>query len=191
MNGRLQQLSRDPRYTYGLGLASVAAITLAIAAIDTEIRIDNISMLYLVAVILTAVALGPGPSIAASISAFLAYNEARRWSRRPEEFGKGSPEGVAAPECANNVVTGTALVPLLGLGIPGSNSAAVLMGGLMVLKRVDRAWILVRRAAGIDQRSGVMGRVFAVTAIVCASIFMFWFLIINGPGSSSFSGQGG
>ncbi len=68
---------------------------------------------------------------------------------------------------------------------------AVLLGGLMLLKRVDRAWILVRRAAGIDQRTGVMGRVFAITAIICAAIFLFWFLIINGPGSSSFSGQGG
>jgi hypothetical protein len=67
---------------------------------------------------------------------------------------------------------------------------AVLMGGLMVLKRVDRAWILVRRAAGIDQRQGVMGRVFAITAIVCATVFAVWFLVINGPGSSSFSGQG-
>jgi hypothetical protein len=67
---------------------------------------------------------------------------------------------------------------------------AVLMGGLMVLKRVDRAWILVRRAAGIDQRQGAMGRVFAVTAVICASIFAVWFLLINGPGSSSFSGQG-
>jgi hypothetical protein len=68
---------------------------------------------------------------------------------------------------------------------------AVLMGGLMVLKRVDRAWILVRRAAGIDQRQGALGRVFAITAVVCATLFTFWFLIINGPGSSSFSGQGG
>lgn len=68
---------------------------------------------------------------------------------------------------------------------------AVLMGGLMVLKRVDRAWILVRRAAGIDQRQGAMGRVFAVTVVICASIFTFWLLIISGPGSSSFSGQGG
>lgn len=75
---------------------------------------------------------GATPGAAGSVAAFLAYNEARRWSRRPEEFGKGSPEGVAAPECANNVVTGTALVPLLGLGIPGSNSAAVLMGGLLL-----------------------------------------------------------
>jgi hypothetical protein len=68
---------------------------------------------------------------------------------------------------------------------------AVLMGGLMVLKRIDAAWILVRRAAGIDQRQGVMGRVFAFTALICASIFVFWFLIINGPGSSSVSGKSG
>ena len=68
---------------------------------------------------------------------------------------------------------------------------AVLMGGLMVLKRIDRAWILVRRAAGIDQRQGAMGRVFAVTACICAAAFAFWFIVINGPGSSSFSGQGG
>jgi putative tricarboxylic transport membrane protein len=75
---------------------------------------------------------GATPGAAGSVAAFLAYNEARRWSKHPDEFGKGSPEGVAAPECANNVVTGTALVPLLGLGIPGSNSAAVLMGGLLL-----------------------------------------------------------
>jgi hypothetical protein len=68
---------------------------------------------------------------------------------------------------------------------------AVLMGGLMVLKRVDRAWILVRRAAGVDQRQGALGRVFATTAVIGAAVFAFWFLIINGPGSSSFSGQGG
>jgi putative tricarboxylic transport membrane protein len=75
---------------------------------------------------------GATPGAAGSVASFLAYNEAKRWSKHPEEFGKGSPEGVAAPECANNVVTGTALVPLLGLGIPGSNSAAVLMGGLLL-----------------------------------------------------------
>jgi hypothetical protein len=67
----------------------------------------------------------------------------------------------------------------------------VLMGGLMVLKRIDYAWILMRRAAGVDQRQGAMGRVFAVTACVCAAAFAFWFIVINGPGSSSFSGQGG
>jgi putative tricarboxylic transport membrane protein len=64
--------------------------------------------------------------------AFMAYSEAKRWSKHPEEFGKGSPEGVAAPESANNVVTATALVPLLSLGIPGSNSAAILLGGFLI-----------------------------------------------------------
>ena len=75
---------------------------------------------------------GVTPGAGGTIAAFMAYNEARRWSKHPEEFGKGSVEGVAAPECANNVVTATALVPLLSLGIPGSNSAAILLGGFMI-----------------------------------------------------------
>jgi putative tricarboxylic transport membrane protein len=72
------------------------------------------------------------PGGGGSIAAFISYNEAKRWSNRPEEFGKGSVEGVAAPECANNVVTATALIPMLSLGIPGSNSAAVLLGGFLI-----------------------------------------------------------
>lgn len=75
---------------------------------------------------------GVTPGAGGTIAAFMSYNEAKRWSSHPEEFGKGSVEGVAAPECANNVVTATALVPLLSLGIPGSNSAAVLLGGFLV-----------------------------------------------------------
>ena len=75
---------------------------------------------------------GVTPGAGGTIAAFMAYNEAKRWSAHPEEFGKGSVEGVAAPETANNVVTATALVPLLGLGIPGSNSAAVLLGGFLI-----------------------------------------------------------
>ncbi len=75
---------------------------------------------------------GVTPGAGGTVAAFMAYNEARRWSAKPEEFGKGSVEGVAAPEAANNVVTATALVPLLSLGIPGSNSAAVLLGGFLV-----------------------------------------------------------
>jgi len=89
---------------------------------------------------------GATPGAAGSVAAFLAYNEARRWSKHPEEFGNGSPEGVAAPECANNVVTGTALVPLLGLGIPGSNSAAVLMGGLLLHGMAPGPMLFVKNA---------------------------------------------
>jgi putative tricarboxylic transport membrane protein len=72
------------------------------------------------------------PGAGGTIASFIAYNEARRWSKDPEKFGKGSEEGVAAPEASNNTVASTALIPLLSFGIPGSNSAAVLLGGLLI-----------------------------------------------------------
>jgi putative tricarboxylic transport membrane protein len=72
------------------------------------------------------------PGAGGSVAAFMSYNEARRWSSRPEEFGKGSPEAIAAPEAANNTVACTALVPTLTFGIPGSNSTAVLLGGFLI-----------------------------------------------------------
>ena len=72
------------------------------------------------------------PGAGATASSFVAYNEARRWSKRPELFGKGSMEGVAAPETANNAVQGGDLVPTLALGIPGSNSAAIILAALIL-----------------------------------------------------------
>jgi putative tricarboxylic transport membrane protein len=75
---------------------------------------------------------GVTPGAGGSVASFLAYNEARRWSRHKEEFGHGSPEGVAAPEAANNAVAATALIPTLSFGVPGSNSTAVLLGGLLI-----------------------------------------------------------
>ncbi len=75
---------------------------------------------------------GVMPGAGGTIASFMAYNEARRWSRHRDEFGKGSPEGIAAPETANNTVAATALVPVLSFGIPGSNSAAILLGGLLI-----------------------------------------------------------
>jgi hypothetical protein len=84
-----------------------------------------------------------------------------------------------------NPVTGS-----VGLGILVAFVAlfAFLFGALALLRRLDNAWILVRRAAGHDQRSGCMGRIFGVTAVVCGVVFAVWFLVIHGPGSSSFSG---
>jgi putative tricarboxylic transport membrane protein len=75
---------------------------------------------------------GLTPGAGGSVAAFLTYNEARRWSKEPQKFGNGSEEGVAGPETANNVVASTSLIPLLSFGIPGSNSAAVLLGGLLI-----------------------------------------------------------
>lgn len=71
---------------------------------------------------------GTGPTIAA----WMAYNEAKRSSKHPEEYGKGSAEGVIACEASNNAVTGGAMIPLTTLGIPGDSVTAILLGALMI-----------------------------------------------------------
>lgn len=90
------------------------------------------------------------PGAGGTISSFLAYNEAQRWSRHKEEFGKGSPEGVAAPEAANNTVACTALVPMLSLGIPGSNSAAILLGGLLLHGMIPGPMLFVKNPEVVE-----------------------------------------
>ena len=72
------------------------------------------------------------PGAGASIACFLGYNTSRQFSHHKEEFGKGSIEGVAGSEAANNAVTGGSLIPMLTLGIPGESVTAVLMGGLII-----------------------------------------------------------
>lgn len=72
------------------------------------------------------------PGAGATIACFMGYNEAKRFSKHKEEFGKGSIEGVAGSEAANNAVTGGSLIPTLTLGIPGESVTAVLMGGLVI-----------------------------------------------------------
>jgi hypothetical protein len=67
----------------------------------------------------------------------------------------------------------------------------LLFGTLSILRRLDAAWILVRRAAGHDQRTGALGRIFAITAAVGATAFVLWFLFLHGPGSSSMSPSSG
>lgn len=72
------------------------------------------------------------PGEGAAVGAFFAYSEAKRNSKEPERFGTGIPEGIVAPETANNATVGGALVPTLTLGVPGSPAAAVLLGALLI-----------------------------------------------------------
>lgn len=76
--------------------------------------------------------IGMIPGAGADIASFVSYNEAKRFSKDKEAFGKGALDGIAAPESANNAVTGGAMIPLLTLGIPGDSVTAVLLGALMV-----------------------------------------------------------
>ena len=72
------------------------------------------------------------PGVGATTASFIGYSEAVRWSKHPEKFGTGVPEGITAPEAANNAAVGGAMVPLLSLGIPGSATTAVMIGGLTI-----------------------------------------------------------
>lgn len=91
---------------------------------------SNLWLMVRCAVIGTGI--GAIPGTGGPIAAFLAYDHARRFSRRREAFGTGILEGVVAPETANNAVTGGALIPLFTLGIPGDPATAVMLGGLMI-----------------------------------------------------------
>ncbi len=81
---------------------------------------------------LIGTAVGAIPGLGGPVAAFLAYDHARRFSRKPEEYGKGELGGVVAPEAANNAVMGGALIPLLSLGIPADAATAIILGGLLV-----------------------------------------------------------
>jgi len=76
--------------------------------------------------------IGVLPGAGSTIASFISYGVEKAASRRPEEFGKGAVEGVAAPEAANNSETGGALVPMLTLGIPGSSTTAILLAALVL-----------------------------------------------------------
>ncbi|WP_294624794.1 tripartite tricarboxylate transporter permease [uncultured Bilophila sp.] len=76
--------------------------------------------------------IGALPGTGSTTAAFLSYGVAKERSKKPDLFGKGSIEGLAAAESGNNAVCGGALVPMLSLGIPGDDITAILMGGMII-----------------------------------------------------------
>lgn len=93
------------------------------------------------AVMGTIVGLLPGAG--ATIASFLSYTTEKKISKHPEKFGTGFEDGIAAAETANNAATGGSMVPLLALGIPGGNAAAIMMSAL-ALQGVQMGPLLVR-----------------------------------------------
>jgi len=75
---------------------------------------------------------GVVPGAGATIAALTSYAEAKRVAKDPETYGTGNPNGIVASECANNAAVAGALAPLLTLGIPGSASTAIMIGGLLI-----------------------------------------------------------
>ena len=83
------------------------------------------------------------PGAGATIASFLSYTTEVKVSKHPETFGKGEPRGIAASETANNAATGGSMVPLLSLGIPGGNAAAIMMSAL-IMKGVQMGPLLIK-----------------------------------------------
>ncbi len=125
--------------------------------------------------------IGVLPGAGATITSFICYNEAKRFSKTPELYGTGCLEGVAAPESGNNAVVGGALIPLLTLGIPGSATAAVLLGALMLHGLLPGPMLFVHNA---DLVYGIFAGLF----IACFFQLVFglagiplWVKIISTP----------
>ena len=76
--------------------------------------------------------IGCVPGTGGDIASFVSYDQAKRWSKHKDNFGKGEPEGIVASESGNNAVSGGAFIPVLTLGIPGDGATAIMMGALMV-----------------------------------------------------------
>jgi putative tricarboxylic transport membrane protein len=103
------------------------------------------------------------PGAGGSSAAFISYAEARRSSARPELYGEGSVEGVAAAESANNAMCSGSLVPMLTFGIPGDTTAAVILGVLVI--------------HGLTPGPQMMGEEFAVVTPMMAALFVSALLI--------------
>ena len=106
--------------------------------------------------------IGVLPAEGGTVASLIGYAEAKRWSKTPEEFGKGSIEGVAGAEAANNAATGGAMVPTLALGIPGSATTAVILTGL-IIHGVRPGPALFREQP--DFLYGIFGAMFAANVL--------------------------
>jgi len=121
----------------------------------------------------TAIGTGIGiiPGAGAAIASIVSYNVEKRSSKTPEKFGTGVLEGVAAPEAANNASVCGALVPLLSLGIPGSNSAAILVGAFMMQGMVPGPMLMAKEPV-------LVYGIFAAILIGLAIMFVFGMTLI-------------
>jgi len=95
--------------------------------------IENLKMVKALSIgSIAGTIIGVIPGAGGQVAGLIAYDQTRKFSKHPESFGSGNPQGVAAAESANNAMVGPSLIPLLTLSVPGSPTAAVLLGGLLI-----------------------------------------------------------
>ena len=114
------------------------------------------------------------PAEGATVASMIGYSEAKRWSKNKEEFGKGSIEGIAGAESANNAATGGAMVPTMVLGIPGSGTTAIILVGLMVHGLRPGPYLFTEQVNSVYQIFGSMlvaNLMFLLMGLYAAKIF--------------------
>jgi putative tricarboxylic transport membrane protein len=114
------------------------------------------------------VLIGILPGIGGPLANILAYDQAKKGAKHPEEYGTGDIGGIIAPEVANNAAVGGALIPMLSLGIPGDGVTAILLGGLM-LHGLTPGPVLITQNPGIVY--GIFG------SYILSSLIMFFVMI--------------
>ena len=112
----------------------------------------------------------PGGPTAAS---FMSYGLAKRFSRNPENFGKGEPDGIIAPETADHSAGSCAILPMMALGVPGSATSAVMMGGLMIWGLTPGPMLFIERPDFVwgTIASMYLGNVMAVILVLATVPF--------------------
>jgi len=114
------------------------------------------------------------PAEGATVASMIGYSEAKRWSKNKEEFGKGSIEGIAGAESANNAATGGAMVPTMVLGIPGSGTTAIILVGLMVHGLRPGPYLFTEQVNSVYQIFGSMlaaNIMFLLMGLYAAKLF--------------------
>ena len=115
------------------------------------------------------------PGAGATIAAFMCYSMEQKISKHPEKFGTGCLEGIAAPEVANNAATGGSMVPLLSLGIPGGNAAAIMAIALVMKGVMLGPMLLIKQPLFLSATFASMffsNIVMIFAAILLAKIFV-------------------
>jgi len=128
------QIMGDIEKMGGAGVAAArfgAATTLAVshAKVVGEILARPVLLLWSSTI---GILIGVLPAIGGSAANMLAYDQAKKWSRHPERFGQGAPEGIVAAESANNANVGGSLVTIMAFGIPGDAVTAVMLGAMTI-----------------------------------------------------------
>ena len=115
------------------------------------------------------------PAAGGSISNILAYDQAKKASKTPELFGTGTPEGIVAPESANNATAGGALITMMALGIPGDIITAIMLGALMIHDVVPSPTFISdqpRLAYGIFMAFFIANFIMVAMQALCLRVFV-------------------